>query len=76
MSNSLHQPTSFTNPMNTLNRISGAILFTSILGVLIGLPIFANIRDSKGLKSSAPICLPGEAFVDCLESLPPLPEEA
>ena len=59
--------------MNTLDRICGAILITSALGVLIGLPIFANIRDSKGLKSTAPICALGEAFEECLA---PLPEEA
>lgn len=58
--------------MNTLNRISGAILITSAIGVLIGLPIFANIRDSKALQSTAPICLPGEAFEECLEPLPPI----
>ena len=62
--------------MKTLDRISGAILFTSILGVLIGLPIFANVRDSKALQSTAPICHPCETFEECLEPLPPLPEEA
>ena len=59
-----------------INRISGAILFTSILGVLIGFPIFANVRDSKALQSTAPICLPDETFEECLAPLPPLPEEA
>ena len=58
--------------MNTLDRICGAILITSALGILIGLPIFANIRDSKVLTSTAPICLPEEAFEDCLEPLPPI----
>jgi hypothetical protein len=56
--------------MNTLNRISGTILVISALGVIIGLPIFAGLRDSKALKSAAPICAPGEALEECL---PPLP---
>ena len=59
-----------------INRISGAIMILGAVGVLIGLPIFANIRDSKALQSSAPICLLGETFEECLEPLPPLPEEA
>ena len=58
--------------MNTLDRICGAILITSAIGVLIGLPIFANIRDSKGLKSAAPICASHETFEECLEPLPPI----
>jgi hypothetical protein len=62
--------------MNTLNRVSGTILVISALGIVIGLPIFANIRDSKALKSTAPICAPGEAFEECLAPLPSLPEEA
>lgn len=60
----------------TLNRISGAVMILGAVGVLIGLPIFAGIRDSKGLQSSAPICLHDEAFEECLASLPSLPEEA
>ena len=62
--------------MNTLNRISGAIMILGAAGVLIGLPIFASIRDSKALQSTAPICHPCETFEECLEPLPPLPEEA
>jgi hypothetical protein len=58
--------------MNTLNRISGTILVISALGVIIGLPIFAGLRDSKALKSSAPICAPQETLEECLPPLPPI----
>lgn len=55
-----------------INRISGAIMILGAVGVLIGLPIFANIRDSKALQSVAPICAPDETFEECLEPLPPI----
>jgi hypothetical protein len=58
--------------MNTLDRISGAIMCTIALGVLIGLPVFSCIRDAKGLTSSAPICAPEETLEECLPPLPPI----
>jgi hypothetical protein len=62
--------------MRTINAIS-TVAITILIGVVtIGLPIFSCIRDSKGLEvSTAPVCLPGERFEDCLPPLPPLPEE-
>lgn len=59
--------------MNTLDRISGAILCTIALGVLIGLPVFSCIRDAKELRSNTPICAPEETFEECLPPLPPPP---
>ena len=37
--------------MNTLDRISGIIMALAAAGVVIGLPLFAGIRDSKGLNA-------------------------
>jgi hypothetical protein len=67
-----HKPPTHSHIMKTLDRISGAIMCTIALGVLIGLPVFSCIRDAKGLKSSAPICAPEEALEECLEPLPPI----
>ena len=54
--------------MNTADRISGVIMIAGAAAILIGLPLFACIRDSKALRSQAPICHPSE----CLPPLPPV----
>ena len=40
--------------------------------ILIGLPLYATIRDAKALQSAAPICHSSETLSDCLAPLPPL----
>ena len=40
--------------------------------ILIGLPLFATIRDSKALRSAAPICHSSETLSECLAPLPPV----
>jgi hypothetical protein len=56
-----------------INRISGAIMIAGAAAILIGLPLFATIRDSKALRSSAPICHSSETLSECLAPLPPVP---
>ena len=58
--------------MNTADRLSAAIMGVAALGIFIGLPLFASIRDAKGLTSSAPVCHSTERLSDCLPPLPPL----
>jgi len=55
-----------------INRLSGAIMIAGAAAILIGLPLYANMRDAKGMKSTAPICLPTEALSECLAPLPPV----
>lgn len=61
--------------MNTANRISGAIMIAGAAAILIGLPLFACIRDSKALRSQAPVCHASETLSECLAPLPPVPGE-
>lgn len=56
--------------MKTADRLSAAILTAATLGIMVGLPLFACIRDSKALQSVAPVCHPSERLSDCLEPLP------
>ena len=57
-----------------INRLSGAIMIAGAAAIIIGLPLFACIRDSKALRSQAPICHPSETLSECLPPLPPVPE--
>ena len=55
-----------------INRISGAIMIVGAAAILIGLPLYATIRDAKALQSAAPICHSSETLSDCLAPLPPV----
>lgn len=59
-----------------INRISGIIMAAGAAAVFIGLPLYANMRDAKGLKSQAPICHPSETLSECLAPLPSVTPEA
>ena len=55
-----------------INRISGAIMIVGAAAILIGLPLYATIRDARALQSAAPICHSSETLSDCLAPLPPV----
>jgi hypothetical protein len=57
-----------------INRLSGAIMIAGAAAIMIGLPLFACIRDAKALRSQAPICHASETLSECLPPLPPVPE--
>ena len=59
-------------PTTMINRISGAIMIVGAAAILIGLPLYATIRDAKALQSAAPICHSSETLSDCLAPLPPV----
>jgi hypothetical protein len=55
-----------------INRISAVLLTTAALAVVVGLPLFACLRDSKALQSTAQLCHFTESLEECLEPLPPV----
>ena len=59
-----------------INRISGIIMAAGAAAVFIGLPLYANMRDAKGMQSQAPVCHASETLSECLPPLPPVPAEA
>lgn len=52
------------------NRISAVFFTTAALAIVVGLPLFACLRDAKALKSTAPVCHFSESLEECLEPLP------
>jgi len=56
-----------------IDRISGIIMVAGAAAVFIGLPLFANMRDTKGLQSQAPLCHASETLSECLPPLPAVP---
>jgi hypothetical protein len=58
--------------MKTADRLSAAILAAAALGIVVGLPLFACLRDAKSLQSVAPVCHSSERLSECLEPLPPV----